>query len=781
MLNANVLRKIKNIVKKIKRIGESVQKLSDEELSGLTAVYMERYKNGESLDSLLPEAFAAIIEADDRILGLRPYDVQIMAGIALHYGYLVEMNTGEGKTLSATMPLYLNALTGRSCMLVTTNVYLAIRDAKEMGPAYEFMGLTCSHPKSAEDSDIDDKVYRKQMYSANIVYITNAGLGFDYLFNNLVKSANDRFINDMYYAIIDEADAVLLDAAIMPLVVSGAPRVQSNLYNISDFFVTTLEENQDYIEEKKAVWLSPEGVAYAEDFFGIDNYYVRKNFEINRHVTLALRAHKLLKKQKDYIVTDDGKVGLFDGSTGRIMNGVKLTGGQHQAIEAKEKVKITQEYRTLASVTFRNLFMLFEKFAGMSGTITDDKDELFDTYNKKVIRIPTNRPLIREDRKDSFYINSELQFEAAAKRVVQIHNTGQPVLVVLNSVTDTDLFSRLMMQENIPHNVLNASNAFWEADIIKYAGQRDAVTVATPMAGRGTDIKLGEGVRELGGLAVIGVGRMSNNRSERQARGRAGRQGDPGFSEFYISLEDDVVGVDEEDERMQKIIKGKRRISKRSIRKMVNGAQKLADESAKLSRKESVNYDSILQRQRTFIYETRNNLLDGENIPESELIRVAANNIQNFLDTHKKLSVHELNRYILDNISYTLDSGISELNLKDEEEVGKYLIQLVRKGIEFKKWKIGDMELYEQFVREAALTAVDNGWIDLIDYLQQLQTAVTGRASAQRNVLFEYNNEAYKAYKETEILVNKNIMRYLLLCDVSVNPKNGRISVVYPD
>lgn len=755
--------------------------LSDEELSGLTVEFMERVKQGESLEHILPEAFAAMVEADDRVLGLRPYDVQIMAGIALHYGYLAEMNTGEGKTLSATMPLYLNALTGRSCMLVTTNEYLAVRDANEMGPVYEFMGLTCSRPKTDADGDVDDKEYRMKMYSANIVYLTNAGLGFDYLFNNLIKRVEDRFIKDMYYAIIDEADAVLLDAAIMPLVVSGAPRVQSNLYAVSDFFVTTLEENQEYIEEKKAVWLSPEGVKYAEDFFGIENYYGKSNFEINRHVTLALRAHKLLKKQRDYLVTDEGEVGLFDGATGRIMKGVKLTGGQHQAIEAKEGVEITQEYRTLASITFRNLFMMFDKYAGMSGTLTDDKDELFDTYNKRVVRIPTNRPIIREDRKDHFYPNAEKQFAAAARRVVDIHRTGQPVLVVLNSVVDTDLFSQLMFQENIPHNVLNASNAFWEADIIKYAGQKDAVTVATPMAGRGTDIKLGKGVRELGGLAVIGVGRMSNNRSERQARGRAGRQGDPGFSEFYISLDDDVVGAEEDDERMQRFINEKRRISKRKIRKIVNSSQKYGNESAKVSRKETVQYDSILHRQRTFIYETRNNLLDGENVPEETLIRVAAENIQDYLESQKTLNINELNRYILDNISYTLDSGTRNLDLKDKDAIAEYLIRRVRYGMELKKHILADTEKYDQFVREATLSAVDNGWIDLIDYLQQLQSAVSGRSFAQRNVTFEYNNEAYRAYKETEKRVKNNIMRYILLCEVTINPKNDKVMVIYPD
>jgi len=780
MPNVIGLRKIKNIAKKIRNIGEEYSQLSDKELAGLTEVFKDRYNRGESLDSLLVEAFAAIIEADERVLGMRPYDVQIMAGIAMHYEYFAEMNTGEGKTLSATMPLYLNALSGRNCMLVTTNEYLAIRDAKEMGPVYEFMGLTCGRPKSVDDKDVAENEWKKKMYAADITYVTNAALGFDYLFNNLVKKAEDRFINDMYFAIVDEADAVLLDAAIMPLVVSGVPRVQSNFYDICDFFVTTVENDLDYIEEDGAVWLTPEGVEYAEDFFGIDNYYSRKNFEVNRHVTLALRAHKLLENQKDYIVTEKGEVGLFDGATGRVMQGVKLRGGQHQAIEAKEKVKITQEFRTVASVTYQNLFLLFDKFSGMSGTLADDRDELFDVYNKRVIRIPTNRPLIRKDMKDHFYPNSEKQFLAAADRVIELHKTGQPVLVVLNSVTDTDMFSQLMIEANIPHNVLNASNAFWEAEIVKAAGQRDAVTVATPMAGRGTDIKLGEGVKELGGLAVIGVGRMANTRSERQARGRAGRQGDPGFSEFYVSLDDDIVGADEEDEHIQKYISERRRISKRKIRKIVNGCQKQKSQGAKSQRKESGQYDKVLQRQRSFIYKTRNNLLDGENVSEDIIIQIAANNIQDFLDDNREMKINELNRYILDNISYSLDSGTENLNLNDEEAVAKCLILKVRRGIEQKKAFFKNSDMYEQFVREATLKAVDDGWVDLIDYLEQLKTAVSGRSTAQRNVLFEYQNEAYNSYVETERIVKRNIMRNILLSDVSMQKKTGKLIIVYP-
>lgn len=371
---------------------------------------------------------------------------------------------------------------------------------------------------------------------------------------------------------------MLLDSAIMPLVISGVPRVQSNLYDVCDFFVTTLVEDIDYIEEDKAVWLTPKGVKFAESFFGISNFYGKENFEINRHVTLSLRAHKLLKNKKDYVVTDKKEVELFDGATGRLMHGVKLRGGQHQAIEAKEKVEISQEYRTVASVTFQNLFMMFDKMAGMSGTLMDAKDELFETYGKQVVKIPTNRPLKRVDRKDRYFKNGHDQFWTAVDDVIRLHETGQPVLVVLNSVTDTDLFSRLLIEKNIPHNVLNASNAFWEAQIIAGAGQLNAVTVATTMAGRGTDIKLGDGVKELGGLAVIGIGRMNNSRSERQARGRAGRQGDPGFSQYYVSLEDDIVGA-EDDDKLQRYIDGKKRIGKRKIKRIVNQCQKGGDEA----------------------------------------------------------------------------------------------------------------------------------------------------------------------------------------------------------
>lgn len=746
-------------------------------MSEITKKLKKRYQSGESLDRLLPEAFAVMIEADDRVLKKRPYDVQVLAGIALHQGYMAEMNTGEGKTLAATMPLYLNALSGKPCILVTTNSYLAARDGQEMGEVYQFMGLTCSYPDADEKKKMTDDE-RKEFYHADIIYTTNSGLGFDYLFHNLVKKKEDRFLCDLNYCIIDEADAVLLDSAVMPLVISGVPRVQSNLYRVCDFFVTSLTEDIDYIEEDGAVWLTPKGVQYAENFFGIQNFYGKENFEINRHVTLALRAHMTLKNNKDYVVTDHGKVELFDGATGRLMHGVKLRGGQHQAIEAKEKIEISQEYRTVASVTFQNLFMMFDKMAGMSGTIMDAKDEMFDVYQKKVIKIPSNRPVQRVDRRDLYYVNAKQQFWAAANDLIKIHETGQPVLVVLNSVSDTDLFSRIMIEKNIPHNVLNASNAFWEAQIIAGAGQKGAVTIATTMAGRGTDIKLGKGVKELGGLAVLGIGRMDNVRSERQARGRSGRQGDPGFSQFYVSLEDDIVGA-EDDEKIQRYIDEERHISKHKIKRIINQSQKLKVEMDEMGRKKSVQYDEVLQCQRDLIYKTRAQLLEGARVKEKLLLDIARENIVDYLQHQDTMDLAEINRYILDNVSYALDDGLKGVSLSDKKALEVYLMKRVYEGIAKQKASIYHPDAYEQFLREAILNAVDEGWVELIDYLEQLKYAVAGRASAQRNIMFEYQNEAFESYLDTVKVVKRNIIRNVLLSDVIVL-KDARLKIVYP-
>ncbi|MCI6172743.1 MAG: DEAD/DEAH box helicase, partial [Clostridiales bacterium] len=500
-------RKLLKILNTVKLLMKSLRDLPDEELQNETAKLKAELKNGRSVDQIMPEAYAAICEADRRVLGKQPYDVQIRGAIALNGGYLTEMNTGEGKTLTATLPLYLNALTGKSTILVTANDYLAYRDADEMRPVFEFMGLT-ERAGVSKDPDVTlTNAEKRKNYSADILYTTHSVLAFDYLLNNLVKRAEDRFLRDFYFIIIDEADSVLLDAAQMPLVISGAPRVQSDLYAMTDFFVSTLKEGRDYETEDKAVWLTDRGVAYAERYFGLKEFYAHENFEINRHVTLALRAHVLFRRQKDYVLSDDGEIVLLDNSTGRSLPGMKLRGGAHQALEEKEHVELSKEQRSVASITYQNLFLMFPKMCGMSGTISDARRELRTVYHKSVMVIPPNRKLRRVDFKDQYFVTAEDQYEAALKETLKHHETGQPVLVVTAAIQDTQIFSRMLIDQHVPHSVLNANNAYWEAEIIAAAGKRGAVTVSTGMAGRGTDIKLEEGIQEIGGLAVIGIGR----------------------------------------------------------------------------------------------------------------------------------------------------------------------------------------------------------------------------------------------------------------------------------
>lgn len=753
--------------------------LSDTELSNLTLEFKERLRQGESLDDLLPEAFAAVCEADFRILGKFPYDVQIIGAIALHRGYLAEMNTGEGKTLVATMPLYLNALTGKSTILVTTNEYLALRDAEEMGQVYRFMGLSIAAGVTANGGEKLTNQKKKEIYAADIVYTTNGALGFDYLFHNLVTSAEDRFLREFYYVIIDEADSVLLDSAGMPLVISGSPRVQSNRYEMADFFVTTLVEDVDYETEKKQVWLTEAGVRWAEVFFGIDNYYAEEHFEISRHVTLALRSHVLFEREREYVVSGKGEVVLLDGSSGRLMQGVKLRGGQHQALEQKERVNVTQESRSMASVTFQNLFLMFPKMAGMSGTIVDTADELLEVYGEKVVVIPPNKPMRRVDYPDEFFPDFEQQVNAAVDFALEAHTAGRPVLIVASAITETEYISRMLIREQIPHNVLNAYNAAWEAEIIKEAGQPGAMTVATSMAGRGTDIKLGEGVRELGGLVVIGVGRMANVRLERQARGRAGRQGDPGCSRFFVSLEDDVVGA-ADSPKMEKYIEGKKRISKGRLRRIINASQKAGEESAVGSRRSAFEYDIVMQLQRKLMYATRDSLLYGGELAEEDIIRMAEDNIGQFLDSEENLTERKLNRYILDNLTYQLDGRSGEMIGKQYKRwVKAYLLGIVRNGLIRQTRILGSREKMQEFMRIAALNAIDQAWVEQVDYLQQLQAAVAGRAFAQRNVVYEYQKEGLKSFRKMEESIKKDIVRNILLGSVSLD-EDGKIRIVFP-
>ena len=774
-----IVKKLQKELKKVKALKDSMEKLSDDELKGLTESFRLRYEQGESLDKILPEAFAAMCEADKRILGMYPFDVQILAGIALHQGYLAEMNTGEGKTLTATLPMYLNGLTRKGAILVTNNEYLALRDAEEMGPAYEFMGLTIKAGVKRDEAERFENEEKKEIYGADIVYTTHSALGFDYLINNLVKSKEDRFLRPFNYIIIDEADSVLLDSASTPLVISGSPRVQSNLYESADFFVRTLKENEDYEVEEKNVWFTDKGLTYAEEYFGIDNIFNPKYFEIYRHLVLALRAHKIIEKGTEYMISESGEVALIDASSGRMLNGVKLRGGQHQALECKEQVEITQENRSMASITYQNFFSMFPKMSGMSGTIYDAKDELFEVYKKEVVVIPTNNPIKRVDCPDWYFSDSSKQFEAVIRLAVKKHETGQPVLIVTTMISDTEIISHLLVKEGIPHSVLNANNAFWEADIIKEAGQLGAMTVATSMAGRGTDIKLGPGVKELGGLAVIGVGRMLNIRDERQARGRAGRQGDPGYSRFIVSLEDDIVEKGTDPEKLKKYIDGKKRISDWRIKRIVNNAQRTNEEMGSINRKTSKDYDLVLQLERKLIYDTRDMLLDGGTLENEKIKSIAEENIDVFLKENKNISLSDLNRYLLDNVSYRMEKDTKYVNLRNKNEVKAYVVGRVEKSLQEKRDAIASENGMNDFIRVSALSAIDEAWIEQVDYLQQLQSAVSGRSSAQRNLMYEYHGEALESFRKMENRIKQNIIRNILLSEVSMDKKN-RLHIILP-
>lgn len=764
-------KKLHFLLGKVKEECKKVKELSDYELKNKTIEFKNRLSKGETTDDLLPEAFAVCCEADYRVLGMFPFDVQILGGIALHLCYLAEMNTGEGKTLTATMPLYLNGLTGKSSILVTANEYLAIRDAEEMGKVYEFLGLSVKAGVTRDTNEHLNNDQKKEIYAADIVYTTHGSLGFDYLLNNLVHSKEDRFMRELYYVIIDEADSVLLDSASMPLVISGSPRVQSNLYGITDFFVTTLVEDEHYIVEDNKVWLTDKGIEYAQRYFRIENLYSKENFDVLRHVVLALRAHYLMDKDVDYVVTDSGEIVLLDKSTGRKMNGMKLRGGSHQAIEEKERLKLSQEQRSVASITYQNLFNLFPKMSGMSGTIADGKDELLEVYHKQVVVIPPNKPMARKDLPDKYFKTSEEQFDAVIKETVKRHKTGQPVLLIASLISDTEMLSKLLVQENIEHSVLNANNAFWEAEIIKEAGQKNVVTVATSMAGRGTDIRLGSGVKELGGLCVLGIGRMNNTRDERQARGRAGRQGEPGVSIFYTSLEDDVCEI-LGDDFLEKYIEKDKHISKRRIKKLINKSQKIKSESSVFQRKNAVDYDSVMQRQRTIMYKTRNDLLDGKSLDENYLLSICEDNIKDFVKSNKKLDSYGVHRYVLDNLSYRLqEMDESTKNQKD------YLIQYSKMAFNNKKKSIGDR--FSEYCRLCTLRALDDGWVEEVDYLQQLQAAISGRSSAQRNLLFEYQREARISFEDMEKSIKKAMIRNILLGEVSFGKDNEMI-ILYP-
>ena len=779
------LRRVKKILKKINALKHKMESLSDQELSAKTVEFRRRLAKGETLDDLLVEAFAVVREADRRILGMFPYDVQVMGGIVIHEGNVAEMSTGEGKTLTATMPVYLNALTGKGTMVITPNAYLAKRDAEEMGEVYRFLGLTIGVPfvESGKDFSVEEK---REMYNSDIIYTTNGNLGFDYLNDNLASNKEGKFLRPFDYAIIDEIDDILLDSAQTPLIIAGAPRVQSNHYGIVNTLMTTLVEGEDFIykEEKGEVWLTKQGAKEAESFFGIDHLYNEKNAVFARHIAYAMRAHKLYTKDKDYVIRGNEMV-LVDRGSGRLLEQTKLQGGLHQAIEAKEHVKLSPETRAMASITYQSLFKMFNKLSGMTGTGKVAEKEFRETYNMAVVRIPTNRPKQRIDYPDNLYVTLPEKVYASLEYIKEYHAKGNPLLVFVGSVEMSHLYSSLLLREGIAHNVLNAHNVAREAQIISESGQMGAVTVATSMAGRGTDIKLGKGVAELGGLIVIGTERMESQRVDLQIRGRSGRQGDPGMSKFFVSLEDDVIkkygpswvhkkykDYQVQDMTQPEVLKG------RKYRNLVAKAQYSSDSAGRAARIHTLEYAESMNIQREMMYKERNRLIDGSRdledvvgeIIDAYIDQVASSNYES-----RELLFH----FIVTNISFHVKELPEDIDVTNKTKVRSFIKQIIDKELSEKRALLEQHDLYEQFLRLSLLKAIDYNWVEQVDYLQQLSMAISGQSAAQKNPIVEYYQEAYAGFEAMKEQIRADMVRNLLMGLVEVTPK-GEIMTHFP-
>jgi len=786
------IQRLKKILAKVKSFESEMAGLSDADLRKKTQEFKERLAAGETLDDLLPEAYAVVREADKRVLGMFPYDVQVMGAIVLHEGNVAEMATGEGKTLTATMPLYLNALSGQGAMLVTTNTYLALRDAQEMGQVYRFLGLTIEAAVVADETENLTPKQKRLIYQADIVYTTNSALGFDYLIENLAENKDSQYLSPFNYVIIDEIDSILLDSAQVPLVISGAPRVQSNFYSIMDTFITTLKEDEDYHydDEKNEVWLTSKGILAAESFLDLEHLFSKENQELVRHLNLALRAHKLYKKDKDYVVRQGDKeaeVVLLDRATGRLLEMTRLQGGQHQAIEAKEHVKLTEETRAMASITYQNLFRLFRKISGMTGTGKVVESEFMETYSMSVIKIPTNRPVIRQDLPDQLYQTLPEKVFASLDEVKHYHAQGNPLLIFTGSVEMSEIYSSLLLREGIAHNLLNANNAAREAQIIAESGQKGAVTVATSMAGRGTDIKLGPGVADLGGLVVIGTERMENQRIDLQIRGRSGRQGDPGISKFFISLEDDLLrkwGPDwlkkfYKDYSTEEVQQHPVQLGQRRFRRLVAKAQRASESSAKMSRRMTLEYAQCMKIQREITYAERNRLIQAEERIDEEISRVLSQVIHQAAYEQSYETRADLYRFILDHFSYHAERIPYDFDIYSPEKIAELLQDIAEQELQAKKAYLKSDKLFTHFQRVSVLKAIDENWVEQVDYLQQLKTALSGQHFSMKNPLVEYYQEAYDGFEYMKERMKQQIVKNLLMSELALNPK-GEVIMYFP-
>lgn len=750
--NKKDIKKLEKAVARINALEPQMEALSDEELQGKTEEFKERLANGQTLDDILEEAFAVVREASKRVLGMRHFDVQLMGGIVLHQGRIAEMKTGEGKTLVATLPIYLNALTGKGVHLITVNDYLATRDSEQMGKLYNFLGLSVGLIVHGLDF-----AQRKEAYNADITYGTNNEFGFDYLRDNMVMQMNNMVQRELNFALVDEVDSILIDEARTPLIISGAAAKPRELYKTVARLITLLKPEEHYTvdEKQKNVTLTEAGVERMEELLGVENLADEANMELSHHVNQALKAQVLMKKDRDYVVKD-GEVIIVDEFTGRLMFGRRYSEGLHQAIEAKEGVNIEKESQTLATITFQNYFRMYKKLAGMTGTAKTEEDEFRGIYGMDVVQIPTNKPVIRVDKPDVVYRTQMGKYKAVADMVAERHAVGQPVLVGTVSIEISELLSEIIKRKGIPHNVLNAKYHEQEAEIIAKAGQWGAVTIATNMAGRGTDIVLGEGVKELGGLYIIGTERHESRRIDNQLRGRSGRQGDPGTTQFYISLEDDLMrrfGSDNIAGMMDKIgMNDDTPIENKMISRSIENAQKRVESRNFEIRKHVLEYDDVMNQQREIIYGERRQVLMEEDVKDN-ILKMAEKTIDEMV-TNIAAGETYPEAWDLDSLDQEFEKVFAMENVLPREnipnmsgdDVRQYLKDAALKRYEEREAELGS-EMMRSLERMILLKNVDSKWMDHLDAMDQLRQGIYLRAYGQRNPLIEYKNEAFEAFQ----------------------------------
>ena len=764
------IRRLEKMADKDFKYEDQMAALTDDQLKAKTVEFKERYQNGESLDSLLYEAFAVVREGAKRVLGLFPYKVQVMGGIVLHHGDVPEMRTGEGKTLTATMPVYLNALSGKGVHVVTVNEYLSERDATEMGELYSWLGLSVGINLAAKSP-----MEKKEAYECDITYSTNSEIGFDYLRDNMVVRAENMVQRPLNYALVDEVDSILIDEARTPLIVSGANAVEtSQLYHMADHYVKSLDKDDYIIDvQSKTIGLSDSGIDKAESYFKLENLYDIENVALTHFIDNALRANYIMLLDIDYVVSEEQEILIVDQFTGRTMEGRRYSDGLHQAIEAKEGVPIQDETKTSASITYQNLFRMYKKLSGMTGTGKTEEEEFREIYNIRVIPIPTNRPVQRIDHSDLLYASIEAKFKAVVEDVKARYQKGQPVLVGTVAVETSDYISKKLVAAGVPHEVLNAKNHYKEAQIIMNAGQRGAVTIATNMAGRGTDIKLGEGVRELGGLCVIGTERHESRRIDNQLRGRSGRQGDPGESQFYLSLEDDLMkrfGSERLKGIFERLNMSEEAIESRMLTRQVEAAQKRVEGNNYDTRKQVLQYDDVMREQREIIYAQRYDVITADRDLAPEIQAMIKRTIERVVDGHARAKQDEKLEAILNFAKYNLlpeDSiSIEDLSGLSDKAIKEELFQRALKVYDSQVSKLRDEEAVKEFQKVLILRVVDNKWTDHIDALDQLRNAVGLRGYAQNNPVVEYQAEGFRMFNDMIGSIEFDVTRLMMKAQI---------------